>query len=198
MAGDNAGLALAAVFAAAALNSVAFYLVPTQLPFHLAEIGAAAPSRAGLAIGLFSLASATVALGYGRLRHHLGLTGMFALGFALMALGYGLIAIATSYGGIVLATVVTGIGMGCVMPNLGAAAMALAPATMRGRVAGGLTASIFIGQFISPLMSQPWIATFGYAAAFRDTGVLLAVMACTAGVAGLYARRDKAARIAGI
>ena len=171
--------ALTLLLTAAVLNSIIFYLVPTQLPFHLRELGHAEPSRAGLAIGLFTLAQAVVSLGFGRLRRSWSSTTLFGIGFGLMATGYGFVAMAESYAAVVAAIVVTGFGMGLVIPNLGATALTVAPPALRGRVAGGLTASIFLGQFLSPLVSQPWIGAFGYAATFRDMAVALAAMAVT-------------------
>ncbi|HET8726654.1 MAG TPA: MFS transporter, partial [Alphaproteobacteria bacterium] len=105
---------------------------------------------------------------------------MFGIGFGLMAAGYWLVAAAESHTAVMAATAVMGFGMGAVMPNLMAGAMAVAPPTIRGRIAGGLTASIFLGTFLSPLASQPWIAWFGFVAAFRDMGLLLAAMAVVA------------------
>lgn len=183
-AGEPVGLRLplpiVALFGTAVLNSVIFYLIPTQLPFHLRSLGAAAPSQAGMAIGLLSLAMAAMSLAYGRLRGRLGLAGMFAAGFGLIAAGHGLAAAAASYLVIVAAVVVIGLGMA--MPNFGAAAMAIAPPAVRGRISGGLTASIFLGQFISPLVSQPLIGSHGIAAAFCGAALLLAAMAVAAAV----------------
>ncbi|WP_119460347.1 MFS transporter [Rhodospirillaceae bacterium SYSU D60014] len=181
--------AIAALFAIAALNSVVFYLVPTQLPFYLQTLGTEAPSQAGLAIGLFNVTMAAMSLAYGRTRHRVGIMGMFGVGFGFMAAGYGLVAAAGSYPAILAAMAVTGIGMGAIMPNLMASALTIAPPALRGRVAGGLTASIFVGQFLSPLVSQPWIESFGFAAAFRDMGLLLAAVAVGAGLLAAGSRR---------
>lgn len=178
--GGGVGTAIAALFATAVLNSVVFYLVPTQLPFYLHALGTPAPSQAGLAIGLFTLSSAVVALAYGRVRARLGIPGTFALGFGLMAAGYGIVAAAATFAAIGLGLVITGIGMGLVMPNLGAAAMTLAPPAIHGRVAGGLTASIFLGQFLSPLASQPLVAAYGFAGAYRVAAVTVAAAAVLA------------------
>jgi hypothetical protein len=70
-----------------------------------------------------------------------------------------------------------------------AGAMAAAPLAVRGRVAGGLTASIFVGQFVSPLVSQPWIEASGYPAAFGGTALGLAAMASGAGFLAARSRR---------
>jgi len=169
-----------ALFLTAAFNSVIFYLIPTQLPFYLHTLGVGSPGIVGLTIGVFNLSIAAASLGYGRIRGLIGLLGTFGLGFGLMALGYGLVATAESHSQVLVGLVVTGVGMSGVMPGLMAGAMTIAPPAARGRVAGGLTASIFLGQFLSPLVSQAWIGWFGYAAAFRDMGLLLAAAALAA------------------
>jgi hypothetical protein len=48
-------------------------------------------------------------------------------------------------------------------------------------MAGGvLTASVFIGQFCSPLLSTPLIATYGYEGLFQITSSLAAAVAAAA------------------
>lgn len=37
--------------------------------------------------------------------------------------------------------------------------------------------SIFIGQFISPFVSQYWVAVVGYADMFRNVGLIMATLA---------------------
>jgi MFS family permease len=175
-------LAVVALFLTAAFNSVIFYLIPTQLPFHLRSLGVSSPGLVGLTIGVFTLSIAVASLGYGYVRTRMGILGVFGLGFGLMAVGYGIIAAAEAHSMVLAGLVVTGIGMSGIMPSLMAGAMTIAPPSVRGRIAGGLTASIFLGQFLSPLVSQPWIGWLGYAATFRDMGILLAVASLAVGL----------------
>ncbi|WP_346837361.1 MFS transporter [Microbulbifer sp. SAOS-129_SWC] len=171
---------LAAVLGAALLASLAFFLIPTQMPFLLRELGITQPSRAGLAIGCGNLAAAVSALLlYRRLR--LRNSGLVAASFAVMGTGLLLVTSAEGYGVLILALVLFGLGKGVLMPHLAARALELAPAALRGRVAGALTASLFLGQFLSPLASQPLVAHFGLTAGFAVMGtVLLLVAAATA------------------
>jgi MFS family permease len=83
---------------------------------------------------------------------------------------------------------VAGAGMGVSMPNLMAAALTIAPAAYRGRVAGGLTASFFIGQFVSPFLSQPLVAAYDFATMFLIIAAVLAVVAAATGAATLRRR----------
>ncbi|HEV7253098.1 MAG TPA: MFS transporter [Mesorhizobium sp.] len=175
------GMALLAVLATALISNIIFYLIPTQLPFHLQSLGIGAPSQAGLAIGLMSLAAATVSLVFGRLRSSLGPQAMFALSFALMATGFALVGLAAAFPAVLAATVIVGLGLGLVMPNLSSTAMSLADPAKRGRVSGALTASIFIGHFVSPLMSQPLIRAVGSGGVFlAGSGLLACLMILTA------------------
>lgn len=183
-------LALAAVFAAAIVNSLAFYLIPTQLPFLLRDIGIDRPSLTGIAIGGSNLLGAISSLLlYRRLRARLGTAGVFAFCFAVMACGLMLVAGSGGFTAVVLAMALFGIGMGSVMPHLANTAIGLAPPGMRGRVSGVLTASIFIGQFLSPLVSQPWARHFGLADSFTHMGALLLLLAAVALVVPLRRRR---------
>nr|WP_281383062.1 MFS transporter [Microbulbifer rhizosphaerae] len=178
---------LAALFAAALLNSLVFYLIPTQLPFLLREIGTVLPSHAGQAIAGGNLMGAVSSLFfYRRIRERLGAPGLFAFCFAFMAAGMLLISAADSFAAVMAATAVYGVGMGALMPHLFASAIHLASERMRGRISGGLTTSIFIGQFLSPLASQPWIDRFGLAAGFSFAGMLLLLPASAVAAATLW------------
>ena len=177
---------IAVIYGTAMTTFIAFYMLPVQLPFHLRDLGVAEPSLAGFAIALGALVAALVSMSYRRLRARFSHRGIVALGFALMATGYLVIAVADSYGTILVATAITGLGMGSVMPNLSVWLMARAPAAVRGRAVGGLTASIFLGQFISPLAAAPVAGPFGLAATY---GCVSAALALAAAGFALHVRR---------
>ncbi|WP_319004698.1 MFS transporter [Microbulbifer variabilis] len=168
-------MAFALLLGAALSNSLVFFLIPTQLPFLLKEIGVDTPSLAGIAIAASNLMGALASLVFYPLaRNHLGKSGVFILGFAVMACGMGLIAEANSFNAIMIATAIYGCGMGTLIPHIFATGLESATPNIRGRISGALTASVFIGQFLSPLVSQPWIERFGLASGFSvASGVLL-------------------------
>lgn len=161
------------------LINVAFYVIPSQLPFHMRALEIGSPTSAGLALGLHNLVMAFTALNYGRLRSRLGIPAIFAIGLAIMAVGFALVSQAAMMTPLLVAMAIGGGGLGIVVPNLMSAAIALASPATRGRVAGAVAASMFIGHFISPIVSQPWIAHFGYAPTFRDVAILLGLLALT-------------------
>ena len=175
--GTHGALLLAVLLIGAVLNMVAFYMIPTQLPFYLESLGIEAPSLAGMAIGLGQLVGIASSLVFARFRQMLGVMGVFALAFGSMGAAFVLLSVAGTYAGILLAMAVSGIGMGTIMPNFAGAAMLLASPALRGRISGLLVASIFTGQFLSPLLSQPLIAVKGYAATYGMAGLMLLVFA---------------------
>ncbi|MDK1386677.1 MFS transporter [Sinorhizobium sp. 8-89] len=175
--GHGFALPLALVLLAAGLHFAIFYMLPTQLPFYLKSLGIAQPSRAGIAIGAGQVVGVAAALSFSRVRSRIGRMGVFALGFAALGAGYLGLGSAQSYAGILAATAITGISMGLMTPNLSASLLAIAPPGLRGRLSGALIASIFAGQFISPLASQPLVRSWGYAAAFTGAGILLGALA---------------------
>lgn len=175
--GTHGTLLLAVLLMGAVLNMVAFYMIPTQLPFYLRSLGLEAPSLAGMAIGLGQLVGIASSLVFARFRQMLGVMGVFALAFGSMGSAFVLLSVAGTYAGILLAMAVSGIGMGTIMPNFAGAAMLLASPALRGRISGLLVASVFTGQFLSPLLSQPLIAAKGYAATYGMAGLMLLVFA---------------------
>ena len=184
--GRRAVVLLGVPFLAAAVNMIAFYMIPTQLPFYLEHIGFAAPSLAGTAIGAGQLVGVLSALAFAPFRRRLGLMGVFGLGFTSAGLSFLLLAGAESYASVLLAMAVSGICMGTIMPNFAAAAMLLAPPVLRGRISGLLVSSIFAGQFLSPIVSQPLIAASGYGAAYATVGAVVLVFGIVAFAARLF------------
>ncbi|WHI51991.1 hypothetical protein P3339_03965 [Microbulbifer sp. MLAF003] len=163
------------------LNSLAFFLIPTQLPFLLQEIGASSPSQAGVAIAAGNLMGALASLTlFPRAHKIFGKFGIFAFSFTVMATGMGLISIAESFSGIIIAMAIYGSGMGTLIPHIFSTGLESATENMRGRISGALTASVFIGQFLSPFLSQPWVNHFGLASAFSTVALGLLLLAVIA------------------
>ena len=168
---------LGLLLAGAMFNMVVFYMIPTQLPFFLKSMGHNAPSLAGGAIGLGQMVGVGSALLFARIRQRLGVMGVFALAFGSIGAAFLLLSMVQSYGGVLVAMAISGIGMGTIMPNFAGTTMLLAPSHLRGRISGLLVSSIFLGQFLSPLASQPLIAAEGFAAAWGVAGLAALVIA---------------------
>ena len=176
-----------AVYALALLCPLLYMILPTQSPFLIAETYDGTPTTIALAFGASTLGVLPGSLAFGRLRQRLSPWRLFGTGFAIMGLGMLLQGIAPNLGLLVAAMVFSGVGFGLVMPNLSTTLLAAAPAHLRGRLSGGLVSSIFLGQFLSPVASQPLVDAYGYPPTFLLGGLLLclvAVVAFASAVAG--------------
>ena len=166
-----------AVCLLAFLVNVSFYTVPSQLQFHMKGLGIYNASGFGMVLAAFNLAGGLAALCFGWLKRRLDTAVIFLAGFSLMAAGFGLLSVASQFQGLVLANVIMGAGLGIAIPNVFSTAISHSPATLRGRIAGMVATSIFIGQFISPFLSQYWVSVVGYADMFRNMGFIMATLA---------------------
>lgn len=170
-------LPVAALCALAFLVNLIFYFVPSQLPFYLRAIGIGAASSAGFALGLHNLVMAGSALAYGRLRARLSVPAIFVIGLCLMTLGFVLVAFSTTMPSVLFAMAIAGAGLGLTIPNLMSGIIAQASSATRGRLAGMVTASMFIGHFTSPFASQPVIEAVGYQESYLAAACGLAALA---------------------
>ncbi len=183
---------LAMIYGVALFYMVAFYLIPVQLPFYLKNLSNASASASGLAIAAFTLASSIASLRYGSIKQRLGFVSIVVAAFAIAAIGYVIIGFAGSYNLVLLGLIVAGLGFGLLMPNLNVwlasiipdslrgralGGASIIPDSLRGRALGGLTTFFFLGQFLSPIVSQPVTNSVGLANTYIFTGVALLVVA---------------------
>ena len=169
-------LKIALVYAVTMFGLAMFYLIPVQLPFLLRSIGIDSPMLAGCAIGTAALSSAVSPMWYARIRRRVGFGGVYAAAFSLMGCGYLIVSLFPSYGVILLGLVVVGSGIGLFFPNNHMWLLSLAPPALRGRLSGGLASGVFLGQFFSPIVSQPVVVWVGLSGAFAVfSGVLIVV-----------------------
>ena len=167
---------LAMIYGVALLYMVVFYLIPVQLPFYLKSLGSESATAAGLAIAASTLASSIASLRYGFIKQHAGYVQIIAIAFIIAALGYAVIGFAGSYNIVLLGLIIAGLGLGLLMPNLNVWLSSIVPDNLRGRALGGLTTFFFLGQFLSPLISQPITDVFGLDKTYLLTGVALAIV----------------------
>jgi MFS family permease len=177
---------IAALFTFTCLFFADFYLSPVKVPFLITELGATNAAVAGMALAAATLASGTASMVFPKVRALLGQSRMVAVGLMSMAVGQFIMSQAPTPMVVVAGLVLVGVGLGWIMPNITLWLMGMTPPQLRGRIMGGLTTAIFLGQFISPevayLFSLPTGTTAGI---FSSSAVVAAVAACGFGVASL-------------
>ncbi|BFM01383.1 hypothetical protein Psyaliredsea_00300 [Psychrobacter alimentarius] len=102
-------------------------------------------------------------------------------GFMAMSVGMLVLSQASSFGLVAFGCALMGVCMGFVMPNFMVTGLAFVPSDKRGLASGVLTSSIFIGQFVSPLVTSALISALAYSHFYLVTaGFTLALAVASA------------------
>ncbi|WP_448681738.1 MFS transporter [Pseudomonas nicosulfuronedens] len=143
--------ALAPLYLLTGLAGVSLFIVPVQAGYLLQLLHVDGPQQIGLTMGANQLGVLAGALTF-RLLAELPVRRLLALGFATAGLGGALMALSSSHAPVVLAVLLNGLGVGLLLPTLITQVMQQVGFDQRGRATGGFTASIFAGEFVSPLL----------------------------------------------
>lgn len=165
-------------------GGIVFYALIVQLSYVLTGVGFAEPASIGLIAALMSIATAIGGAVFGRLST-LGLRTLLPLEFGLSGLGLLIVFASTSVPLITVGAVITGFGTGLLLPTMLTWALDRLEFAQRGRGTGLWTGTLFIGQFLSPLVIggiaagvgglQPALAVLGVASIALAAGILLAL-----------------------
>ena len=162
--------------------TVLFFVMPTQLPFFLSASGDTSPALTGAALGTLMLAGGVTALFYPQIRARIDNGGNWACGFGLMALGFAVLVAASAQAAIFLGCAAIGAGYALTIPGFVVLALAATPPGRRGRTAALLTGSVFLGQVLSPVLSTPALAEWGWRSSGLGLAAILAAAAMTFGI----------------
>ncbi len=150
-----------------------FYMLPLQLPFYLKSIISLNNTQVGLTIAAMTFFSATTAVFYKKIKKMFSYRHIFIISFIAMGLGYMIISAVPEYSYIFAGMVITGIAMGLVIPNLRTWVGACSEPFFLGRAFGGLTASLYLGQFFSPIIINQVIKLTSQPASFTLAGMFM-------------------------
>jgi len=153
-----------------------YLMIPIQLPFFMNSLKPVSNSLIGIYMGMWIFASATASLYFKKLRTRLNYNQIFALGFFLWAIGYFLMYVSSSIAMIVPGLILAGIGNGFVFPNLKVLLLNITFPAFRGRAAGMLTMSLYLGQFFSPIIMEPFIKYHSIGLIFGIFGLVLLLL----------------------
>lgn len=167
------------IFMTAFFGMMLFYIIPVQIPFYIKEQTGASNTLIGVAIACSTLSSAIVSLNYKRIKARWSFSTIYSFSFFFLGLGFLVIFFVVDYILLLLGLLIGGIGMGVLIPNSNVWVVTLSPKSMRGRIVGGLTTSIFIGQFVTPFLIQPvqLLTSTSGIFAFAGIGLLLISLA---------------------
>ncbi len=164
------------IFPLAFFSMVIVYLTPLQIPFYLKELGNISNTEIGIAIASTYLAAGVTSIFYKKIKSKLSFQNIFMLSFLFSGVGYVIVSLSGNYNGIFSGLVVGGIGLGLLIPNMFLLLMSKTPEQFRGRAMGSLLAFVFLGQFFSSVVSQPFIEQLGSAMLFGIGGIALLIV----------------------
>ncbi|MBE9169545.1 MFS transporter [Pleurocapsales cyanobacterium LEGE 06147] len=171
---------VALTYGIAVITQIVFYFIPVQLPFYLTQVANTNAAQEGFAIALLSFFSALSSILYRRIKARLSFIAIYGIAFINMALGYGIISSTGNYGVVLVGLTIAGAGLGLLMPNMNLCLTSVTPEMLRGRVVSGITTSFFLGQFLSPFVSQPLSKIVGLGAAYGWASGLMLILSSIA------------------
>lgn len=142
---------LAPLYVLTVLAGVSLFVVPVQAGYLLSLLHVDAPQQIGMTMGANQLGVLAGAIGF-RMLSGLAPHKQMLLAFLLAGIGGLMMAVAGNHALVVIAVLVNGLGIGLMLPTLITWIMSQVDFPQRGRAAGGFTAAIFAGEFVSPLV----------------------------------------------
>ena len=155
------------------------FLVPTKVSYYLEGIGISS-SVTGLFLGVHGIANAVVSLMYRRFVQMTSPFNLIGAGFVVMAIGLSLLKVSSSVAMAVVVMVLTGVAIGMIVPAVANTLASQATASTSGKIMGGYTTCLNLGQFSISLVSVPLFLLAG-----SDYPNLFMIMGMVALVAGL-------------
>jgi MFS family permease len=164
------------IYSIAFISMLIYFVFPVQLPFYLTEKVGVNKTLVGLALSLQSLTAVAIALKYERIKSYLSFLAIFSFAFLLLGVNHLIAALTLNYALIVLGLLIGGLGLGVLPPNVNVWAVSITPSHMHGRIIGGLTTFLFLGQFLTPFFTEPIVKKIGINSTFLIAGLVAILM----------------------
>ena len=165
------------IYVATFFGMLLFYLIPTQLPFLMKEIGVTSASMGSIGLVVATFSAAIASANYRIIARRFNYRQIYILLFSFAALGLFLVYWVNSVAMIMVTMAIAGIGFGLLMPNASLCLIANSAPAVRGKVIGWMTSAVFIGQFFSPIVMEPIVQGYGIKSAYLLGGIASALLA---------------------
>lgn len=171
------------------LSMVMFFLLPTKLPYlipdilismDLSESGGIFANPAllsGMFLGVVGLVSALMGVFYWKIAVHMHKNLILVLTYFMLCAGFITLGLSHSLPVAGIAVVIIGIGNGLLIPTLLNWLTSVTPMAVMGRIMGGYSVSLNLGQFASSLIIVPVFAVVGtYSGLYLAFSILAALL----------------------
>lgn len=160
------------IFMTAFFSMVLFYMLPTQLPYLVIDELDGSPSSVGKLISVAMFINALTAMQYAKIKAKYSYVKIFMITFLAFGTGLFILSQAETIAQLYFSVLFMGIGFGLMMTNVNAWFQSRVTAKQRGKASGILATSFFLGQFASPLLFQPLVASIGIQGLFFVVSIL--------------------------
>jgi len=167
---------LYSIYIMAFLLMAVFYILPTQFPYLMINTFHATGEKTGLIIASAFVFNAIGALSFAPLKKHFDFSTIYMIGMSIIAIGFIGISQVTELHYFFITSPIIGLGGGILMTNITAWLLQYAHSTKRVKASAYLTSSLFLGQFLSPILTYPVVQYFGIVDFFKVMGITLLVL----------------------
>ena len=159
-----------------------FYILPTQIPFLIINEFGASGTFTGSIIAVSFLLNAFGALFFVRLKRVFSFGQIYLIGLSIISLGFIGTGLLRELNFFFITSAIFGFGGGLMMANISIWMLQVAHHTKRIKSSGYLTSSLFLGQFLSPILLHPIVSAYGVQDFFTIIGVSLVIIVVTVSV----------------
>jgi len=165
-----------------------FFILHTQVPFLLIEKFDISGSQTGLIIAVAFVSNAFGAIYFSKLKSRYSFTYIYLLVLGLLGIGYLIIAMASNMYYFFVSNLIVGFAGGVMMTNVTAWMLSKTDAAKRVKASAYFTSSLFLGQFLSPIVFYPLVSNMRVQNFFLLIGLVLFVIVI---LAKFYLRNKK-------
>ncbi|TKX30886.1 MFS transporter [Campylobacter aviculae] len=155
---------------------VVYYISPTQLPYYIEEHLGLDPKYIGISMSVSALCYGFFSLSYKYIMRFLSIKKIYILTLFIVGCSFLLLFLVHNFVAVLIALALLGTGGGIMLVNNSAYLFSICPEEARARAYGILASCIFLGQFLSPIISQPIVRKLGLIDAFLIWAIVIFIV----------------------
>lgn len=155
---------------------VIYYISPTQMPYYIENHLGLDPKYIGLAMSVSAFFYGLFSLNYRNIIKYLSIKQVYIVTLFIVACAFLLLHFVNNFFAALVSLALLGMGGGVVLVNNSAYLFAICPENSRARAYGILASCVFLGQFLSPIISQPIVRKIGLIDMFLVWAVVVLIV----------------------
>lgn len=155
---------------------VVYYISPTQLPYYIKEHLGLDPKFIGISMSVSALCYGVFSLSYKYIMRFLSIKMIYIVTLFIVACSFLILFLIDNFIAVLFALALLGMGGGVMLVNNTAYLFSICPENARAKAYGILASFIFLGQFLSPIISQPIVRKLGLVDAFLIWAIVIFIV----------------------